>query len=80
MLLFHGLVGLVAPAMLIFYGLALVSGSHYTLNEVRYLGILEILLGLVASVLIGYGLLFWAIGFGVLHVLYGIVMYVRHEQ
>ncbi|MFZ6052930.1 hypothetical protein [Halocola ammonii] len=79
-LLYHGWVGLIAPSMLIFYGLALVSGSHYTLNEVRYLGILEIILGIAATAVIGYGLLFWAIGFGVLHILYGIVMYVRHEQ
>lgn len=79
-LIFQNLTFLIAPAMLIFYGLALVNGSHFTLNEVRYLGIAEIIIGIIAAVMVGYGLLFWTIGFGVLHVLYGIVMYVRHEQ
>ena len=79
-LLYNGLVGLIAPSMLIFYGLALVSGSHYTLNEVRYLGILEIILGLTATAMIGYGLLFWAIGFGIAHIGYGIYMHFKYER
>lgn len=79
-LLYHGLVGLVAPATLIFYGLALINASKYTLNDIRYLGILEIALGLIASFLIGYGLLFWAVGFGLLHIVYGILMYNKYEK
>ena len=75
-----GLHGLVAPATLIFYGLALLNASHYTLRDIRYLGISEILLGLVASVYIGYGLIFWAIGFGVLHIIYGALMYYKYEK
>ncbi len=73
-LLLKGFIGLVAPLTLIFYGLALVNASKYTLKEVRSLGILEIILGLLAMQFIGYGLLFWAIGFGGLHIIYGIVM------
>lgn len=79
-LLYHGLVGLVAPATLIFYGMGLLNASKYTLNDIRYLGVMEILLGLVASVYIGYGLLFWAVGFGLLHIIYGIVMYYKYEK
>jgi hypothetical protein len=79
-LLYHNIVGLVAPATLIFYGLALLNGSKYTLTDIRYLGISEIVLGLLASVFIGYGLLFWAIGFGVLHIVYGTVMYFKYER
>lgn len=79
-LLYHGLVGLVAPATLLFYGLSLINASKYTLNDIRYLGISEIILGLISSVYIGYGLLFWALGFGVLHIVYGIVMYNRYER
>lgn len=79
-LLYHGLVGLVAPAMLLFYGLSLLNASKYTLNDIRYLGICEIVLGLIASVYIGYGLLFWAVGFGILHILYGIVIYNKYEK
>lgn len=79
-LLYHGLVGLIAPATLIFYGLSLLNASKYTLNDIRYLGILEIILGLISSIYIGYGLLFWAIGFGVLHIVYGSVMYFKYEK
>lgn len=79
-LLFHGVIYLVAPAMLIFYGLALINGSKYTLSDIRYLGICEIILGLLASFFIGYGLLSWAIGFGVLHIVYGTLMYFKYER
>ena len=79
-LLYHRQVGMIAPATLIFYGLALLNASKYTLNDIRYLGILEIIIGLIASVYIGYGLLFWAVGFGVLHIVYGIVMYSKYEK
>ena len=78
-LVYHHLVFLVAPATLIFYGLALVNASKYTLHEVRLLGISEIFLGLLASWLVGYGLLFWAFGFGVMHIFYGMIMYFRYE-
>ena len=70
---------LVAPAMLIFYGLSLVNAGKFTLGEIHYLGLTEIALGLLAGVLINYGLLFWSIGFGLVHIVYGTVMYYRHE-
>lgn len=79
-LLVHGKLSMVAPATLIFYGLALINASKYTFNDIRYLGICEIALGLIASVYVGYGLLFWAIGFGVLHIIYGISMYYKYER
>jgi len=72
--------GIVGPASLIFYGLALISASNFTFNDVKYLGICEILLGLIAACLPGYGLLFWAIGFGVLHIVYGSVMYFKYDR
>jgi hypothetical protein len=78
-LLYHHLIFLVAPATLIFYGLALLNASKYTLHEIRGLGISEIILGLMAAWLVGYGLLFWAIGFGVMHIFYGLMMYFRYE-
>jgi len=80
MLLFKGYIGLVAPLTLIFYGLALVNASKYTLNEIRSLGILEIILGLAATHFIGYGLIFWAVGFGILHIVYGVVMHLRYKS
>ena len=79
-LIYHGAFALAAPATLIFYGLALLNGSKYTLHDVRYLGITEIILGIVASFFIGYGLLCWAVGFGVMHILYGAIMYYKYER
>jgi len=79
-MIYHHAFGFIAPSMLIFYGLALINASKYTLNDVRYLGMAEIILGLIASFYIGYGLLFWAIGFGVLHIMYGTYMYYKYEK
>ncbi|GAB3937802.1 hypothetical protein [Mucilaginibacter myungsuensis] len=72
--------GIVAPASLIFYGLALVGAGNYTYKGVQYLGINEILLGLIAAIYPGYGLYFWAFGFGVLHIVYGSFMYIKYDR
>lgn len=79
-MMWHGIIGLVAPATLIFYGLALLNASKYTINDIRYLGISEIALGLIATVFIAHGLIFWTIGFGVLHIIYGTVLYYKYER
>lgn len=70
----------VAPACLVFYGLALVNASKYTLSDIRYLGYCEIVVGLINMQWIGYGLYFWALGFGVLHIVYGILMWWKYER
>lgn len=75
-----GLLGLVAPVMLIFYGLALLNASKFTYEEVKSLGIIEIVLGLFASHFIQYGLLFWALGFGIMHIMYGVYMHLKYEK
>jgi hypothetical protein len=77
-LLFNGYVGIIAPLTLIFYGLALINASKYTLKEIRSLGIAEIILGLIATYFIGFGLLFWSVGFGLLHIIYGIIVKIRY--
>ena len=79
-LFYYGLPGLVPSATLVFYGLALLNASKYTLDEVRWLGLSELLLGLIAAFWIGAGLMFWALGFGVLHIFYGALMYHRNER
>jgi hypothetical protein len=71
---------LVAPLTLIFYGLACVNASKYTLGDVRYLGITQILLGLLSTWFLSYGLLFWALGFGVCNILYGSIMYFKYDR
>ncbi|MBC6492955.1 hypothetical protein ACFSQD_00365 [Flavihumibacter stibioxidans] len=75
-----GLIGLIAPFTLLFYGLALYNASKFTYEDIRVLGLVEIALGLVSSFYIGYGLIFWALGFGVAHIIYGIYMHYRYER
>lgn len=69
-----------APFTLIFYGLACVNASQNTLTDIRYLGVSVILVGLVNLLFLGYGLYFWTFGFGVLHILYGTIMYFKYEK
>ena len=79
-LLYHGHIALIAPATIIFYGLAILNASKYTLHDIRSLGILEIIIGLLASWFVDYGLLFWGLGFGVLHIIYGLYIYFKYEK
>lgn len=79
-LLFRGYVGLIMPLTLIFYGLALVNASKYTLNFIRILGLIEIALGLLAMQFIEHGLLLWVVGFGVVHIIYGIIVHRKYKQ
>jgi len=67
--------GLTAALMLIFYGLALVNASKYTIGNVKYLGYIEIVLGLICAMLPGYGFWFWVAGFGIMHIIYGSLIY-----
>lgn len=76
----RGWFGFVAPACLVFYGLALVAGSRYTYRVVEWLGIMQLALGLLAAAFPGYGLLFWSLGFGVLHIVYGAIMHVKYDR
>lgn len=71
---------LLAPGCLIFYGLALVNAAKYTLGEVRYLGYAQLLLGSLNLWMTGYGLYFWAAGFGLLHIFYGLTMWYKYER
>jgi hypothetical protein len=72
--------GYIAPTCLVFYGLALINGSKYTLSDIKYLGLCELLLGCISLTMPGYGLTFWAIGFGALHILYGIIMWNKYDK
>lgn len=75
-----GYFGLIAPGCLIFYGISLVNASKYTLGEVRYLGYGQIILGVISCWSLGSGLFFWTLGFGVLHIIYGAVMWWKYER
>lgn len=76
---YHHYFPLIAPSMLIFYGLALINAERYTLSDVKYLGICEVILGIIALFWLGWGLIFWAIGFGFLHIFYGTMMYRKYD-
>jgi len=71
---------LIAPGCLLFYGLALLNASKYTLPEIKYLGYAQILLGIINLWFIGSGIYFWALGFGALHIIYGTVMWWKYER
>ncbi|MEJ2882869.1 hypothetical protein [Pedobacter sp. GR22-6] len=79
-LMLRGYYGIIAPASLLFYGLALVAASHYTFEDVKWLGIMEIILGLIGALYPGYGIIFWSIGFGILHIIYGSIMHFKYDR
>lgn len=79
-LLANGHFGVVAPACLIFYGLGLINASPNLYDEIRYLGYSEIALGLISAALPGYGLIFWSLGFGALHIIYGLLMFRKYDR
>ncbi len=79
-LIFRGYLGIVAPSCLLFYGIALLNASSYTLSDIRYLGLCEIALGLLCAFFPGYGLIFWATGFGILHIVYGLMMHNKYDK
>ena len=71
---------LVASASLLFYGLGLLNGSKYTLGEIRFLGYAQLLTGIISLWFTEYAIIFWAIGFGLLHIIYGIAMWWKYER
>lgn len=79
-LLYQGYWNMLLPVTLIFYGIALVNAGNFTYTDVKYLGLTEIVLGLAAVCAPAYGLILWTIGFGVLHIIYGTVMYIKYDR
>lgn len=78
-ILAQGKYGQTGGLMLIFYGLALVSASKYSIGKIKYLGFIEIVLGLIATLYPGYGFYLWVIGFGVMHIIYGSIMHFKYD-
>lgn len=79
-LISKGLIGLVAPLTLVFYGLALYTAGNFTFKVVKTLGIVQVILGLIGCYFIEYGLIIWAVGFGLVHIAYGIYMHFKYER
>lgn len=83
---YHGMIGIVVPATLIFYGMGLLNASKYVHVDIKYLAVSEMILGLIAFATLEYTyegvmrmLIYWGLGFGVLHILYGTIIYFRYD-
>lgn len=68
------------PVSLLFYGMALLNAGNYTLSEVRYLGLAETITGILSLIFLKYSLYFWIFGFGILHIVYGVIMFRRYDK
>jgi hypothetical protein len=79
-LIYHEYYLLLVPTTLIFYGVAQVNASQFTLSDIKYLGFGQIVLGITSAFLPAYGLIIWALGFGVLHILYGTLMHLKYDR
>ena len=78
-LVYHQMFILVAPSTLIFYGLALLNAEKYTYSDIKYLGFSEVILGSIALFFVGYGFVFWILGFGILHIFYGLLLFKKYK-
>ena len=76
----QGLYETIAPLLLVFYGLALVNAAKFTRQEIYYMGLCQIVTGIIAALFPGYALLLWAVGFGVIHIIYGTIMHFRYDH
>lgn len=79
-LIHQGHYGLTSSFMLIFYGLSLTNISGYTFSSTKYLGYALLILGIIDFMVVNQSLLFWALGFGVCHIVYGILFYLLKER
>ncbi len=79
-LISKGMIAFLAPLSLIFYGLALYNASKFTFEEIKFLGFIQIILGLISSYFVEYGVLIWGLGFGVIHIIYGIYIHFKYEK
>ena len=77
---YHQLFQFIPSLMLVFYGMALLNASKFSIDTIWYLAVLELILGIVAAFFVDAGLWFWMIGFGILHIVYGFIIYYKYEQ
>ncbi len=76
----NGFYILIIPSSLIFYGFALIHSGNFTYSDIKFLGYIEIILGILALLFVEFGLFIWALGFGFFHIVYGIIMYFKYEK
>lgn len=71
---------LLLPTSLLFYGITLYQAGPVTYTALRILGLLNLALGFLALLMPENALLFWAAGFGLLHIVYGLFIHFRYEK
>ncbi len=78
----QGHYGITSSFMLVFYGLALINCAHHTTSRLALLGYVELLLGIVDCFVVSHGILFWFLGFGLWHIIFGIFFTLsnRHQS
>ena len=80
LLLHYEAVDMVTPACLVFYGLGLINAGKYTFGEIQGLGYCQCILGILNLCYVDYGIYFWAMGFGILHIAYGSYMWYKYGR
>ena len=80
LLFLKGFYVIIGASTLMFYGLSLLNASKYVHPEIKYLAICQMSLSLFSIMFIEYSLYFWAFGFGVLHIIYGSIMYYKYDR
>ncbi len=76
---YRGIFEIISPSCLIFYGLALINAAKFTRQEIFYMGLFQVSLGILAALFPSLALVLWALGFGIIHIIYGALMYFRYE-
>lgn len=76
----NGYYTLLAPICLLFYGLSLIHVSSFINSEVFGLGLSIVAIGLISLFFPGYGLLCWTLGFGLMHMIYGFMMWYKYDR
>lgn len=79
-LLLKGYFDLIIPVMLFFYGLGLVHAANFTFRDIAYLGYLELILGAISLFAPQTAIIIWTLGFGVLHIVYGSIMFYKYDK
>lgn len=79
-MLLQGHYGLTSTFMLVFYGLALINCSHYTSSSIAMLGYAQLVLGVVDCFAVSHAILLWWLGFGLMHILFGIYFIIKYDR
>lgn len=66
--------------LLVFYGIGLLNAGFTTNNLVKPLGYIQVTFGLICAIKYDYTFWFFAIGFGIVHLVYGSIVYFKIDK